>query len=82
MFLYVRFLGEYFEVKRYDSIQRIIEVSIRDIKTKRALPCSVIDAEGNVLYNKKELIRAIEEYCLRVGVDCEFYAHLHPFVRL
>jgi len=76
LFIYIRFVGEYFEAKNYGSLQRIIEVAIQDIKQRRAIPCSVIDDTGNVLYNKKELIVAIEEYCLKNHLDGSFYSHL------
>jgi hypothetical protein len=72
LFIYIRFIGEGFEIKTRSTIKTVIEIAINDIKERRALPCSVIDEHGNVLYNKKELNKAIEEYCLRETIDWEF----------
>jgi hypothetical protein len=72
LYIYVRFWGEHFSAKHYSSIQKIIEIAFEDIRYKRALPCSVIDECGNVLYNKREIKTAIEEYCLKQSIDWEF----------
>lgn len=76
MFVYIRFDGEYFESRTYYSILKIIQIAIEDIKSKKALPCSIIDEHGNAIYNKKEIIKAVEEYCLRNHIDGEFYTYL------
>lgn len=72
MFIYIRFIGDGFEIKTRSTIKAVVEFAINDIKERRALPCSVIDEHGNVLYNKKELNKAIEEYCLKETIDWGF----------
>lgn len=69
-------MGDHFEAKTYYSILKIIQIAIADVKSKQALPCSIIDEYGNAIYNKKELIKAIEEYCLKNHIDGEFYTYL------
>jgi hypothetical protein len=38
----------------------------------------MVDSNGNTVYNKKELIRAVEEYSLKNGIDVGtgFYSYL------
>ncbi len=76
MYIYVRFNGDYFSVKESNSIIRLIEISIKDIKSRKSTPCSIIDERGNTVYNKKELLRAIEDHCIQNQIDLEFYSHL------
>lgn len=69
MFIYVRFCGEYFEARKYPSVKKILLIAINDLKSRHAIPCSVIDEWGDTVYNKKELNKAIEDYCLKNLID-------------
>jgi hypothetical protein len=61
VFVYVRFCGDYFECKRYSSIQRILSIALEDFKSRKVIPCSIIDEFGVSIYNKKDLLKAIED---------------------
>lgn len=76
-YIYIR-KSSFFEARPFQSISCALQEAIQDIRSRRAIPCAMVDSNGNTVYNKKELIRAVEEYSLKNGIDVGtgFYSYL------